>query len=146
MDSIFLDLLLPIWYVNLFPLIIVNIHCHCYALFSLLWSTPNTSKYLSFNAFCMFYHLNLLMVVLESFTWPWFNYYNVHCFLDLKMIGLWQVTFQPIYTSEHWVLPWSIETMVLSWNKRSQRALNWLVSVEVNNDNCTPWKWRRGYS
>jgi hypothetical protein len=146
MDSILLDLLLPIWYVNLLPFIIVNIHYHKYPLFSFLWPIPNTSKYLSFNTFCMFYHLNLLMVVLESLSWPWFNYYNVHIFLDLKMIGIWQVTFQPIYTSEHWVLPWCFETMVLSWNKRSRRALNWLVSVEVNNDNCTLWKWRRGYS
>jgi hypothetical protein len=40
----------------------------------------------------------------------------------------------------HKILSWGIETLVVSGNKRSQNALQWLVGVKVDNNNCKFWK------
>jgi hypothetical protein len=50
--------------------------------------------------------------------------------------ALMSATFKPKHTNINWVFPWGIETLVLFGNKRVSRSTNWLVSVEIHDNNC----------
>jgi hypothetical protein len=43
-------------------------------------------------------------------------------------------TFKPWHTNINWVLPRGIETLVFFGNKKASRSTNWLVSVEIHDN------------
>ncbi len=60
--------------------------------------------------------------------------YCVSCYKFVNGGASTSATFKPGHTSIDWILPWGIETIVLFGNKRASRLVDWLVSVETQNN------------
>ncbi len=62
--------------------------------------------------------------------------YCVFCCRFVDGGVLMSATFKLGHTSINRILPWGIENLVLFENKRALMLTNWLVSVEIHNNNC----------
>jgi hypothetical protein len=60
----------------------------------------------------------------------------VSCYKFVDGGALMNATFKPGHTNINSILPWGIETSVLSRNKRASRLTKWLGSVETHDNGC----------